>query len=554
MNFKRFKFPKNKKSRSVFIASIILGVAVVFVFCLETYSSYRTEIRSAEIQSANLSQVLEEQMLSSFKKIDLALQDLQDAFSRRDASHRQIKDMTAFLMVHRDRLPEVFSLKFFNADGDLTINDDDSPKFNISDRYFFRYFKETKKDVLIISPPIQGRGRATSLQIIVLTRPVLSEKNEFLGIVAAAVPVQYYQDIFSKINVGKFGSIALFGFDSILYSRVPSGSKLIGTKISLSKTSKSFIKSNREVDKYRSFSTLDGYEKVYSIRKIGKFPLFFAVGLSIQETLMAWKTRTIIYIVFLSVLFISFSFLLLIFIRSIEMLQEQRKFAIQSAKLTTLGEMASNIAHEINNPLTVISTLAMISKLPGPLDQNGTRINSNLDKIMQTVDRIAKIIQSLRTFSRDSYNDPILPTSIQSILNTTFELCLQRLKNNNIEVSVDPFEERFINCREHQIVQVLMNLLNNSLDALDGQKNKFIKIKIHDAGKNVRIMVQDNGPKISDEVVEKMMNPFFTTKEMGKGTGLGLSISKGIIENLNGEFYFDKNQELTTFVIEIPKA
>lgn len=553
MNFFKIRFLKRDKSLFIFTASVLMGLAVLIVFCLEAYSSYKSEIRSAEKHAHNLSQVLEEQLLSSVKKIDLILLDLQDGFQHKDGIHKPAADMAHFMRAHRQRLPEVYSLKFFNENGDLVVNDiSGQGKLNIADREFFQYFKKTGNDMLTITRPIKGRIAPT--WIVVLCRPVIDEKNQFKGVITASMQVDYFRDMLVNVNIGEKGSIALFGFDSTMYARVPEKKEIMGKQLPLTKATRTFISSGKKFDSYQDYSSVDGFEKVYSIRKIGEFPLFFAVGLSTQEILNSWKYRTILYIVFLSIVFITFSGILLMYLRSVDTLEEQRKLSIQSAKLTTLGEMASNIAHEINNPLTVISTLAMISKFPEEQNEREKRYNINQDKIIQTVDRIAKIIQSLRTFSRDSYDDPILPTSLQSIFNTTFELCLQRLKNNQVEVELVPFEDKMINCREYQIVQVLMNLLNNSLDALDGQKEKRIIITVEDCGKKMKILVQDNGPKIPDDIAEKMMNPFYTTKEMGKGTGLGLSISRGIIENHKGEFYFDKNHPFTTFVIELPKA
>lgn len=548
-----FKFPKKGVSRFLFVASVLLGIVVVVVFCLESRSSYLSELKSAEKQAHNLSKVLEEQIVSTFQKVDLVLQDVQDGFEQTNGFHYHHGKIKDYLEEHRKRVPEVHSLKFFGPDGQLLFSDrEDRGMFLISDRDFFQFYKKEKKNVLKITPPLKGRGGGS--WIVVLTRPIFDDQLNFKGVIAASIPVELIQRVLAKINIGSKGSITLFGFDSIVYARAPHLPEYMGKKISLEAPTVQLINSDKEVSSYQSVSKLDGYEKMYSIRKIKNLPMLLAVGLSVQEILNSWKSRTRIYVMILLVVFVSFSSILLMYIRSIENFEEQRKLAIQSAKLTTLGEMASNIAHEINNPLTVISTMAMVTKFPDARDDREMKFNNNLDKIIQTVERIAKIIQSLRTFSRDSYDDPILPTSIQSILNTTFELCLQRLKNNMISVEIVPFEDKLINCREYQIVQVLMNLLNNALDALDGVKEKKIIVKVEEKEQVMRLMVQDNGPKIPDEVVEKMMNPFYTTKEMGKGTGLGLSISKGIIENHKGAFYYERIDGLTTFVIELPKS
>lgn len=553
MSLFKLKLPTNSKSRNILIASIFLGFIIVLSFTFESYLSYKRELHSAEIQASNLSQVLEEQILSSFKKIDLVLEDIQDSFQHKDNVHHLSADINSFLFEHRKRLSEALTIKSFDKEGNL-VGDDlgINAKVNIADRDYFQELKKNKIDTLVISKPVISK--TMGIWVIAFARPIILADGSFNGAIVATVSVDYYQKVFAKVNVGKKGSIALFGDDFTVFNRMPLGRPgIIGTRIATDSKTLAFLKSGYDSDIFTTYSVVDGYKKIYSSRKLNPYPLFIAVGLTIEEQLTSWTIRTIIYIVTIFISFSTFMYFLVGFLRSLEMLEEQRKQSIQSAKLTALGEMASNIAHEINNPLTVISTLAMITKFPTPVDAREMKFNSNIDKIIQTVERIAKIVQSLRTFARDSYNDPVLPTSVQTILNTVFDLCLERLKNNQIDVRIEPFTDMLINCREYQIVQVLMNLLNNSLDAMEGQKEKKINIKVIGNDKIVKIFVQDSGPKISDEIIEKMMNPFFTTKEMGKGTGLGLSISKGIVENHKGRFYFDKSESQTTFVIELPK-
>jgi signal transduction histidine kinase len=100
---------------------------------------------------------------------------------------------------------------------------------------------------------------------------------------------------------------------------------------------------------------------------------------------------------------------------------------------------------------------------------------------------------------------------------------------------------------------VALNLLNNAFDAIQSLEEKWIKISFSDIGDWVKIIVTDSGPGIPFDVQMKMMQPFYTTKEIGKGTGLGLSISKGIIERHNGRLYLDNTSPNTQFVIALPK-
>jgi C4-dicarboxylate-specific signal transduction histidine kinase len=110
-----------------------------------------------------------------------------------------------------------------------------------------------------------------------------------------------------------------------------------------------------------------------------------------------------------------------------------------------------------------------------------------------------------------------------------------------------------IDCRAVQVSQVIINLLSNSMDAIDHLSEKWIKLSIRALDDNtVLIKVRDSGHGIPNDVVEKMMNPFFTTKAVGKGTGLGLSISLGIIDEHKGKLYYQLVDNHTEFVIELP--
>lgn len=104
-----------------------------------------------------------------------------------------------------------------------------------------------------------------------------------------------------------------------------------------------------------------------------------------------------------------------------------------------------------------------------------------------------------------------------------------------------------------QLCQVLLNLINNSHDAIEGREEKWIEVEVVALENDVRIMVTDSGPGISAAVKDKIFDPFFTTKPVGKGTGMGLSISHGIIHNHDGELYVDSSCAHTRFVIRLPR-
>lgn len=235
-------------------------------------------------------------------------------------------------------------------------------------------------------------------------------------------------------------------------------------------------------------------------------------------------------------------------------LEEHEMKMLSSARLSSLGEMAAGIAHEINNPLAIISvkTRSVSSEVILNFANKG-KILSDLEKIDQTVFRIAKIIKGLRAFSRDGSKEPFSLIQLSVILNDTLGLCAERFKTSGVELRISKIPPIEIECRGIQISQVLINLLNNSFDAVRNQNEKWVEVVIKAQNDNwLTIKVTDSGPGISIEIQDKIMEPFFTTKDIGKGTGLGLSITKGLIEDHNGKFFVSRESIRTCFVVQLP--
>lgn len=236
---------------------------------------------------------------------------------------------------------------------------------------------------------------------------------------------------------------------------------------------------------------------------------------------------------------------------------EQRQKMENTSRLTALGEMAGGIAHEINTPLSIItmSSDAAFELLENDeLDKD--EMKRYLSSILTTVTRISNLIRCLRYVARDAGRDPFDHHSVIALLKDAIELSQAKFKQANIRLFFDENQSDIeIDCRAVQISQVLLNLLNNAVDAIDDLKidSKWVEIKIQDDADHVVISVIDCGSGIPTDIAEKIMQPFFTTKSVDKGTGLGLSISLGIIQEHNGSLSIDTNSPNTRFDIRLPK-
>lgn len=221
---------------------------------------------------------------------------------------------------------------------------------------------------------------------------------------------------------------------------------------------------------------------------------------------------------------------------------------IQSARLSALGEMSAGIAHEINNSLLLMR--ASCQNLQAIAD---TATANRARTVDQAVDRVAKIVRHLLQFARHEDNDPFTACELDRLIQETLTFCLVRFYQRQISIKTNLESGCFCECRPGEISQIILNLLNNAFDAIDNQTERWVQIDLHKKSEDLELSVTDSGPGIPPDLREKVMTPFFTTKEFGKGTGLGLSITKGIVEAHGGHFKLDTESKQTRFVVTLPQ-
>ncbi len=241
--------------------------------------------------------------------------------------------------------------------------------------------------------------------------------------------------------------------------------------------------------------------------------------------------------------------------KMIDVIEAQKLKMIESSKLSLLGEMAGGIAHEINSPLTVIVAHAEALFEGVNAGTYPSQVEKPAKMILNTAWRIGKIVKALRQFSRDATGDPMTDLNLKSVIDSTLDLCREKLDRAKVQLRLDLDPNLRVVGREVELSQVLMNLISNSIDAVGGQPSPWIEIHAQATPHGrARLTVTDSGPGIPKAVAEKIMLPFFTTKETGKGTGLGLSISKTIVESHYGVLIYDDQAKNTRFVIELPSS
>jgi len=242
---------------------------------------------------------------------------------------------------------------------------------------------------------------------------------------------------------------------------------------------------------------------------------------------------------------------------------ETEQQLIQASKMATLGEMATGVAHELNQPLSVIKTASsfFIKKInkKEPLDDE--ILFNMLQKIDGNVDRTTKIINHMRQFARKSDLD-LAKIQLNDVLQRAFEIFSQQLKLRGIEVVWGIEKELpMIMADPSRLEQVFINLLLNARDAIEERwgsrevekADKRIVLKTRSDKQHVVCEVCDTGVGVPPAIADKIFEPFFTSKEVGKGTGLGLSISYGIIKDCGGNIRVMPNKTAgACFVLNFP--
>jgi PAS domain S-box-containing protein len=341
--------------------------------------------------------------------------------------------------------------------------------------------------------------------------------------------------------------IAIFGYNGYLKASNPSLRKCLGYS-EKELTSKRFIEFIHPDDLARTLAISTEF------RKTGQFPgmenRYIRKNGSI--VILSWSVTGIpeddcIYAVARDVTEI----------RQQELEIAEQKFKIAAnSKVNALGRMASGIAHEINNPLTIVyGQTSALKKLAIEANFEKSKLLTIANSMEKMCERIVRIINGLRTFSRDATNDPFEFYSVSKLLQETLSFCHGRMQGFGIELIVDEVPEEYeFYCRPVQISQVLLNLLNNSIDAVKTAESRRIQIKLIADSESLGLSVIDSGSGIKKEHVPNLFAPFFTTKEIGNGTGLGLSIAKGIMDVHEGRIYLDSEYAETCFVFLLPRV
>jgi two-component system NtrC family sensor kinase len=234
-----------------------------------------------------------------------------------------------------------------------------------------------------------------------------------------------------------------------------------------------------------------------------------------------------------------------------ETLQSLQRQVVRQERLAAVGVLVSGVAHELNNPLqAILGTLELLERDRGI----SPTVLEEIAFVKTQSGRAREIIRNLSRFSSQQAGPPTL-VNLGDVVSEVVQLRRRDLDSSNIALTVDVQATRKVYANFTEVEQVTLNFVINAQQSIEvgGRPRGRILIRVFDAGKRVRLEVQDDGPGVTPEDEPKLFQPFFTTKPVGKGTGLGLSVSYGIIESYGGNIGHRPNEwGGATFYFELP--
>jgi two-component system NtrC family sensor kinase len=553
--------------RRMILAMMILVPAIPFVLVLGIgYYYFTTSLETSTISSMKRIVGDHRQMIESF----LAERKANLEFIIYSYSYENLADPeTLFGVFNRLQMESsaFVDLGIFNEDG-IHVNYQGPYRSRLVGRDYGEedWFKHVIKQGFYISDVFLGYRKVPHF-IIAIAR----EEKKSKWVIRATIDTYMFNELVKKVRIGKTGEAYILNAEGLFQTERRSGGDLMkkDPDYTLEATPhegiKTFISRHQDGDAYLYASTWlknKGWLLVVRQEKADAFSaLRSATYLIVLIVVVGGAVITV-------VAFYTTNYI----VRRMEFVDKEKdqlgEQLIRASRLAELGEMAAGFAHEINNPLqimrseqTLMETILSDLKEKGELKESGdlAEFEDSMDQIKLQIDRCAKITQAILKFGRQG--EPISRDMDLSVfIPEVAAMVDKRASVHGIVLKEEIAEEISpVHGDPGQLQQVLLNLLNNAIDAIieaHGSKGGELVIQAKpDENGKVVISVTDNGAGISPENLKKVFTPFFTTKPVGKGTGLGLSVCYGIVDNMGGVMEVESKKGVgTTFTVRLPGA
>ncbi|HJV66024.1 MAG TPA: ATP-binding protein [Geomonas sp.] len=595
----------------IFLATFMLVLAGIWVALLLECRHDRIQTRrAAEVDAANLALACAEQVKLTVHHVDGLVLELRDEY--RNGRQGFLERIRFHQKQQYNQL--IIQVSVIDPRGQLVYNSQGLPPSptDLSDREHFRVHLATPEDRLFISKPIIGRvSKKWSIQF---TRKVFNKDGSFGGVLVVSIDPDYFSGFFRNFKLGKDGTIMLAGMDRVIRASsaaMPRGEEPKGMRFPADRPY--FDSSRPAADVVDIARGLRGNARIVSYRRLKEYPLVVLVSQARDEVLAqsALRTESLVWkAVLVSLALLAAYGLVSWFDRKQQILNERlmaseeryrllnrslenrveeeiaknnaaQQVVLQQEKLASLGQLAAGVAHEINNPVSFITSnlhtlkgylstldrfLARVRKLAagsGPaVQQELARTEHELDiqyilsdgveSVDESLDgagRVSKIVADLVGFSRTDGSD-FAPADVNACLDRALSITNNELKHV-ASVVTELGTLPAVYCNAQQLTQVFINLLINASQAIEGMGVVTVKSRLE--GEQVLVEISDTGCGVDPALQSRIFEPFFTTKEVGKGTGLGLSIAYDIARKHGGDLWVESVVgKGSTFTLSIP--
>jgi len=436
----------------------------------------------------------------------------------------------------------------------MTSSANINSKIDLSDRDYFKILKTDDTVDTIVSEPLVSKTHHR--WVIVFAKKIRDQLGHFKGMILVTLPIEGLTDTLKSTLDRPGSNITLFTKELTVVARWPIVTDIIGKKADIKKPQSFSIHEFEEL-----VSPIDNQHRLIGRQYVLNNEWILAVGFTTKEIFSKWWFKFYTYIGLFILFIVS---ILVLYYRQYQlekMMIAQEAKLVNSAKLSSLGEMAGSIAHEINNPMSILQLSFDLAKRElNSINalQSNHKVSNFFIKIDRSISRINNILHKIRRISTDQGFEQHKETDLKILVSTVVDIYKSKTQEKHIHLSVkESISKAIVRCQELTIQQVIMNVLLNAIDAvaesqMSDEDNRWIKIEIISEHEIPEIRISNSGPKISDSIQEKMFDIFYTTKS--KSTGLGLPLAKKFMEENNGDLLFDSDAVNTTFIIRFNKT
>ncbi len=562
-----------------------VGVLIMLLVCFLAGLTVR-ELRLRDMNDekrelAALDLLLAEETERTMQGVDLVLTSLQqdlalDGVTTPQEFIRVESDVTTYALL-KSRIvgiPQLASVNMVGFDGRLVNSSNRNPPsdVNVAGSDYYNALRDSRGSGAYLSGPVQT-GHGT--WVIYLARRIENPSGKFLGIVAAAIDLDYFENLYKALGIGGHGAVSLWRRDAMLLARYPT---LDGVGHVFHIESFNGILHDGQPSTYEVAKALDGQGRLVATVSVKHFPLVVNISKATRQILSDWYQAVALAAAGAALCVVALGFILWLLVRQLNAYDalahadRERNRAIaereqaeaqlrQAQKLESIGQLTGGIAHDFNNLLTaVLGNLELLKKYTQDGD---SRLNRWASNAFDAANRGAVLTQRLLVFSR---RQPLEPRAadLVAMLASMSDL-LRRTLGENIEVvtHVEPdLWPAFADV--NQLDNAILNIAINARDAMDGQGRLTIaasNCRVDEnageiaPGQYVMLSISDTGKGIESDVLDRVFEPFFSTKPIGQGTGLGLSQVYGFVKQTGGHVKIDSVPgQGTTITLYLPRA